>query len=872
MSSLFSRAEFNDSGSARIVRLKESTYLDRAIVEPVLTPVNRTILLSEVEGVQTQQAAITKDVLHGILGYEGSYSRFSDRYNPRLLHDRIQGPDFKIAKHLDVSLKTITKKLLRYGKYYSGLKLFAQIYDHLLFGRVNQSLCHEINKFLDQFEKLVLTFEEAFNYSGSFTLNQMDYDISTKFADNMVHLYEIACSIHNDTEERNPAFRTVLSSEEISTSDSSKVPNLDVFLKYIREDLHQTGSIELSTDTNRFEVCKGGLVLQLVARRINQYMGDAVSFQFLSLLFDSISRSYVKLLNQWLLDGVIDDPFQEFFIKRNDLPTNIFYSNVEKYWDELYVIKVDGIMDQFESKELQTQILATGKYLNIFKQCTGTTNLSTLLETILTIAAPRPIDSLYSQELTAKVKHFYDRANNLLLRLLFEGYEFHNLMSYLHQTFLLKNSSLIDNFLEKSFSDLSRNKHHASTIKPIKTFNDLFLKKRAFEVVDINYSKAPANLDIVEILQSCEKFTVDSSSFYEMAEEVINIKSFDVVEGIQNDENASSAIKRLVSKSLQRRPESLSSTGNSDASDSIDNYTIAGVNIDIQLPFPLSLIISENLVFEYQLLFKLQMILKFTSKYTDQCWKDINFSTVWKHRNYLKPIQKLILRCRVLNSRMKNLLNEIQNYVNFTIADTNFKYLDDSLLKFETSIKHAPEPSVIDENAYLIKSQLFLRHMSKNNDVFDEKILASTIRQNNHSKVSTEETNNDVRELTNKIGTYLNNTLRDSMITNSNLLTCLHSVLNGVIQYNNTVSRLKKTLISMDEELLRAFSQDFPDKFGGIEFSEALVNSRIAGLSEVLTGHWTNFNNTLQELTEALRIVGMENALMNVLVEKLQVI
>lgn len=865
MSSVLNRAEQSGPVNMRTVVLTESIYTEKSIVDPIFVPVNRTVLLSEIHDVSVQQAVITREILQGLLGYEGTYIRFSERYNRNSVHDRIYGPDFKIAKHLDVSLKTITKKLLRHGKYYSGLQLFAQIYNNPRFGRVNQSLCHEIIVFLEQFEKLILSFEEAFNFNSSFTLNQMDNDISTKCADNMLHLYQIALAIHSDTEERSPAFRSATSSEEFSASDSSKLPNFSVFLKYIKEDLHQTGSIELSTDTNKFDVCKGGLVLRIVARWINQYMGDAVSFQFLSLLFDSISKPYLDLLNTWLLDGDIEDPFQEFFIKQNELPTNIFYSSIEKYWDELYVIKIDGIMDQFESKELQTQVLATGKYLNIFKQCSG----SSISNAFLTSdGVPSPIESLYSQDLSAKIKQFYDRANNLLLKLLFEGYDFRSLISYLHQTFLLKDSSSIDTFLEKLFPDLSRNKHHTATIKPIKTYNDLFLKEKVFEVVDLNDSGKTTESNIVEVLQFCEKFTIDSNSFYEMAEEIINIRSFDVIDDIQSEENPSSAIKRIVSQSLQRRQASLSSEGNTTLSDSIDNYTIAGVNIDLQFPFPLSLIISENFVFEYQLLFKLQMILKFASKYTDQSWKDINFSTVWKHKNFTAPVRKLVLRCRVLNIRMKSLLNEIQSYLNFIIIDTNFNDLSHFLEEFETSVKNFLQTIPSDDGTPLHNSQLFLRHISKNNDIFTEKILASANRHQASTKAR-QENNEDVFELTNKIGTYLNNTLRDSLITNSSLLSCLRLVLNGVIQFNNTVSRLKKTLISMDEELLKAFRYDFPDKFGNVEFSESLVHSRIAGLSEVLTSHWTGFNTNLQQLIEALKVAGAENALFSVLVEKL---
>ncbi|KAF8004068.1 hypothetical protein HF325_001516 [Metschnikowia pulcherrima] len=72
-------------------------------------------------------------MLFALLGYEGHYVRHSERYLVDLLRDRIRGPDFKVAAPLNISLKTVTKKLLRYGKYYLGLRHFAQIYDMLHF-------------------------------------------------------------------------------------------------------------------------------------------------------------------------------------------------------------------------------------------------------------------------------------------------------------------------------------------------------------------------------------------------------------------------------------------------------------------------------------------------------------------------------------------------------------------------------------------------------------------------------------------------------------------------------------------------------------------------------------------------------------------
>ena len=132
---------------------------------------------------------------------------------------------------------------------------------------------------------------------------------------------------------------------------------------------------------------------------------------------------------------------------------------------------------------------------------------------------------------------------------------------------------------------------------------------------------------INDVLRLCETFNFDSTSFYDMARDIINIKSIDT-DNNKGMKSASSAIKKIVRKSLQRRQLSLAEMQDRSSSVSIDNLAIVGANIDLELPFPLGLIVGENSVFEYQLLFKLQMILKFASKSMDESWKDVNLSTV----------------------------------------------------------------------------------------------------------------------------------------------------------------------------------------------------------------------------------------------------
>lgn len=824
--------------------------------------------LSEAADLQTQQCAIIKDVLLGLLGYEGTYVRFSDKFNPDLLHDRIHGPDHKIAKHIDVSLKAITKKLLRYGKYIYGLKSFSEVYNQPRFGRVNQKLCSEIVILIKQYKETVLNFEESFKFNPSFTLNQMSNEMSLKLSDRISHLYEIIIAVHTESEGRNYALREATSSATMS-STSSRTANFDSFLQTIKNDIHLMGPIDVSTDTNSFEVCKGGLVLQIIQNRMNQFSGDAVSFNFLSRVFDAVSKDYIYLLNLWLSRGEVDDPFEEFFVKKNNLPSNIFYSNIEKYWDELYVIKLDGIIDQFASKDLQMKVLLTGKYLSILKQSTGVASLDHIFDTISGTLIPHPIESLHAPDITLKILQYYKRANNLLLKLLFEGYNFTSLMENIHQIFLLKDSYKIDIFLDRSFHDLARNKYHTSITKTIKCYNDIFLlDKKKSHVSEVQQDTWRRSCSINDVLRLCETFNFDSTSFYDMARDITNIKSIDT-DNTQGNESASSAIKKIVRKSLQRRQLSLAEMHDRSSSVSIDNLAIVGANIDLELPFPLGLIVGENSVFEYQLLFKLQMILKFASKSMDESWKDINLSTVWKYKGFSSPVRKMILRCRSLNARMKNFMNEIQNYINFSITDPNYLSLVESLKKLESSIRSEKQNSTLVNRVESI--HLLRRHRHKNSSVFDEKIVASGHGQASLGNIKKYDSC-DVYEMTQKIGTYLNNIVRDSMVTSDKLLSCIKVLLDCIIHFAITVSRLKKTLILMDEHLLRSFAKDFPEKFSKIEFNESLVNSRIAGLNEVLTKHWRKFNNSLMVFIEALKEVASENLSFFSLIERLQVI
>lgn len=159
-------------------------------------------LLSQISNLNIQQALIIRELLFTLLGHEGHYIQYSKRYDPTSQISRIEGPDYKIAKNLDISLKVITKKLVKFGKFYSGLKSFIQVFDNNKFGKIVQKFCSEVRKFLSSYQQVLINVEHEFKFNKNFNLNMLDLLLHQEISNEMTHLYQIGIEISRITEER----------------------------------------------------------------------------------------------------------------------------------------------------------------------------------------------------------------------------------------------------------------------------------------------------------------------------------------------------------------------------------------------------------------------------------------------------------------------------------------------------------------------------------------------------------------------------------------------------------------------------------------------------------------------------------------------
>ncbi|EGV62359.1 gamma tubulin complex Spc97/GCP2 subunit Alp4 [Yamadazyma tenuis] len=782
--------------------------------------------LRDLTDINVQQALITKDLLFTLLGHEGQFIRLSDKYSARDLEVSIGGPEFKIAKNLDISLKLVTKKIIKFGRYYCSINNFLEHYDNESFGKAVQNLCHAIVAFKDKYEKVVIELENSFKYDASFNLNWFDNILNKQISSEMGHFYEIVNMIHNETLKRQREYF------------HNRDKYLDEYAQtQIGDDFHNPGSVDLFVDPIKFNVCKGGLVLQAIQQRIRAFKGDVVSTTFLTKLFEEVSKDYLNSLNEWLVNGIIDDPFKEFLIKQTSFQS-FLKPSMQIYWDEIFKFRYDGLIDQLQSKDIQNKILLTGKYLNIFKHCTGLENFESFNENLM------PIKSIFSQDFELKVDNFYKRANKLLMKLIFEGYNFNFVVEYYSKQFLLDNSSGVDNFIEANLNDLQRNKFKISISKLIKSFNNTLLS-------DENNDLSPLN----KSLNSKLEFSINSLSFYDLAKEVLAVEPINAEDAIR-DINRGETFEEIVHKNLDNKRQNIASAGSNISPESTGNFrydpqnadqlTILGVNLSMDLQFPLNLVINYNFNLQYQLVFNNQLFLKFINKLIDNTWKEVSLSHVWNFPGFDRKISKWILRSRVLLNRMRDFVNELHYYISLEVIDKNHKELKSHLESVAHQLKEEPLESSFSEadasgfngNSSFVKGMTNSYH----------ELFNSKANNTNASPVDIIDLNN----LSSKMATILNNILRDTFLVHEKVMNELQELLVLIVSYNQFLNKLKSSLIMMNDELFFQYKEAYPVYMEDKEINSNSVETIYGNLNDELIKYFEGFNNSLTRFMSSI--------------------
>jgi len=544
------------------------------------------------------------------MGYEGQYIRFAKTYNPHEERDRLTGPAFRILPGLDPSLQDLTNSMLRLATYYSALEAFVDVQSREEFGAVNHALCAAVRKHLQDYLVLVAQLETQFLTNESFTVHALNvHTLSTRQM--MLQLYSLA----HELLKKN----ALLDDESDESSDSG-----DDF-ENILESLREGGELAPGNMTGK-KICKGGVVLGMISRRLETMSGDPSAKALLTALLRDASKPYMVMLNEWLHHGGINDPHSEFLIKeqKSIKRERLEQDYTDEYWERRYTIRDNDVPPQLQG--VKDKVLLAGKYLNVVRECGGV-DVSKEVKDVPT--------SFDDSRFLENVSNAYAHANESLMQLLLTTHALPDRLRSLKHYFFLDPSDYFSYFLELGASELKKPVKSVNTGK-LQSLLDLVLRQPG-SAVSLDPFKEDVKVEMNEITLIKSLQRVVNITGIEQGETLAPVTSN---QPIENDKNA------IGFTSLQ---------------------------LDYAVPFPVSLVISRKTVWRYQALFRYLLSLRYLESQLSTTWQTQIRGVTWAHRSSYAKLETWKRRVWTLRARMLVFVQQLLYFCTAEVIEPNWQ-------------------------------------------------------------------------------------------------------------------------------------------------------------------------------------------------------
>jgi gamma-tubulin complex component 2 len=600
-----------------------------------------TSSLKSIKDIRKREDLIIKDLLCIILGREGTFISLTNRANHTAIYKCLKGSAYSIHKDIDINFKDITYQLALLGTKISALENFHKFFDRASHGKVVGRLCEFIRGFFNDYYLLVNQLEHTFENDSGFSI------ISLYQSLNNIPIDSPYCSIIQSVNHQYELIQQIIEENNKRLENSNlmdmKFKNI---MKLIKEDLSTNALDDIIIDSQNSRNVKGGIILNIVQKELDKFKGNDRSEKFLLKIYEFISTDYIEILNTWLHSGIINDPFDEFFIVETKSNANLYNSY---YWINKFAIKKDGLIKQLDSIVFQKKVFLSGKYLTIVRECQYNDLLAQYPFT--------KINSLQDINMEIIINESYVRANKIMRQLFCEGYKLPKFIFLMNKYFLIFDGSLFDGFLNRSNHELKRTFNNASILEISRAYETSYDSKK---------------LDSVERLflhLLVTKF--EKNSLLEDILKIIKTKITDATE-IMSAANMGN-LTDLLKANLQSNDAIDTYSKNLDLkSQRCNKLTISRFSIDLQLPFPLNQIILESQKLEYQILFRHTALVKFLEKRFEKSWRELGYQTFWTWNFEDLRIRKWIKRCRFIHTKMFDFIRLYSFYLKYDVLETNW--------------------------------------------------------------------------------------------------------------------------------------------------------------------------------------------------------
>lgn len=369
----------------------------------------------------------------------------------------------------------------------------------------------------------------------------------------------------------------------------------------------------------------GSAMLNLLQSQSKAMAGDNAVRSLLEKMTQRASSAYLGILERWVYEGVIDDPYGEFFIAENkSLQKESLTQDYDaKYWHQRYSLK-DGIPSFLAS--IAGTILTTGKYLNVMRECGHHVQVP--------LTENSKLMSFGSNHHYLEcIKGAYDFASGELLNLIKEKYDLMGKLRSMKCYLLLDQGDFLVHFMDIARDELAKRPEEIS-VEKLQSLLDLALR-----------TTAAAADPCHEELTCC-------------------------VERV-------SLLKRLATlKDLESSYPSNYTNPVFEGDDQLEPVTITGLEtfcLSYKVPWPLSLVISRKALTKYQLIFRFLFHCKHVNRQLCVAWQ--------LHQGFraINTMGTPISRSSILCRSMLKFINSLLHYLTFEVLEPNWHLMHDRL-------------------------------------------------------------------------------------------------------------------------------------------------------------------------------------------------
>ncbi|XP_020234639.1 gamma-tubulin complex component 2 isoform X1 [Cajanus cajan] len=356
----------------------------------------------------------------------------------------------------------------------------------------------------------------------------------------------------------------------------------------------------------------GSAVLNLLQSQAKAMAGDNAVRLLLEKMTQCASSAYMSILERWVYEGVIDDPYGEFFIAEDkSLQKESLTQDYEaKYWRQRYSLK-DGIPSFLAN--IAGTILTTGKYLNVMRECGHNVQVPPSENSKL-------MNFGSNHHYLECIKAAYNFASGELLNLIKEKYDLTGRLRSIKHYLLLDQGDFLVHFMDIARDELAKKPDEVS-VEKLQSLLDLALRTTA---------------------AAADPFHEGLTCVVERSSLLRRLDTFNDLEVGQRN------------------------SGNNDLEEPVSITGLETFSLSYKVQWPLSIVLSRKALAKYQLIFRFL----FHCKHVDR-----QLCGAWQVHQGVRSINTrgtAISRSSLLCRSMLKFINSLLHYLTFEVIEPNW--------------------------------------------------------------------------------------------------------------------------------------------------------------------------------------------------------